>query len=88
MCGCWKDDAIERPNFSDLVSTIAAHLECVAGYLNFSPTLLADKQQWKSVYNDQTKPDTQNVTVACDKLLPSAIITDDDTSVTVVTDIQ
>ena len=40
MLQCWEADPDERPDFSDLVVTISATLEVVAGYLTLGATTL------------------------------------------------
>ena len=36
MCHCWAANPDQRPNFSDLVSTVTNILESIGGYLTFS----------------------------------------------------
>ena len=43
MQNCWKSEPEDRPQFSELVSTISDILESIAGYIELSMSLQEDK---------------------------------------------
>jgi serine/threonine protein kinase len=85
MCECWRETPDGRPTFSDLVSTISARLEAIAGYLDFSSTWLpGDEPDQRSRY-DHLPPAEAERKRAYDHLNPTVLISDED-SVTVQAD--
>ena len=43
MQSCWKSEPEDRPQFSELVSTISDTLQSIAGYIELSMPLQEDK---------------------------------------------
>ena len=43
MQSCWKSEPEDRPQFSELVSTISDILQSMAGYVEFSMSIQDDK---------------------------------------------
>jgi len=47
MQSCWESEPENRPQFSELVSTISSILESVAGYLELAMSLQADEPEFQ-----------------------------------------